>query len=65
MAKPAYADRTGTRSVLNDGDHIYNGTATNSQRPPPGTTPPGSLIMPVLTAMGSGYSATLKIGLQV
>jgi protocatechuate 3,4-dioxygenase beta subunit len=64
LAKPAYSGRSGTRSVLNDDDHIYNGTARNGQMPPPGTTPPGSLIMPLLTAMGSGYSATLKIGLE-
>jgi protocatechuate 3,4-dioxygenase beta subunit len=64
LAKPAYSSRSGTRSVLNDDDHIYNGTARNGQQPPPGTTPPGSLIMPLLTTMGSGYSATLKIGLM-
>ena len=64
MAKPAYSNRSGKRSVLNDGDHIYNGTATNAQKPPSGSTPPGKVIMPALVAVGEGYTATLKIGVK-
>jgi protocatechuate 3,4-dioxygenase beta subunit len=64
LAMGAYSDRTDERSVLNDDDHIYNGTATNGQRPPAGTTPPGKDIIPVLVADGGGYTGTLKIGLQ-
>jgi protocatechuate 3,4-dioxygenase beta subunit len=64
LAKPPYSNRTGTRSVLNDDDHIYNGTAMNGQLPPAGTTPPGKQIMPVLVENGAGYTATLKIGVQ-
>ncbi|HMJ15583.1 MAG TPA: hypothetical protein VK524_29405 [Polyangiaceae bacterium] len=64
LAKAAYSDRSDMRSVLNDDDHIYNGTASNGQRPPAGTTPPGKQIMPALVAEGMGYSGTLKIGLK-
>jgi protocatechuate 3,4-dioxygenase beta subunit len=63
LAKAPYSAHTG-RSVLNDGDHIYNGTATNAQKPPAGQTPPGKLIMPTVTPMGAGYTAVLKIGLM-
>jgi protocatechuate 3,4-dioxygenase beta subunit len=64
LAKAPYSDRSDMRSVLNDDDHIYNGTASNGQRPPAGTTPPGKQIMPVLVADGAGYTGTLKIGLS-
>jgi protocatechuate 3,4-dioxygenase beta subunit len=64
LAKPPYSSRSDTRSVLNDDDHIYNGTAMNGQLPPAGTTPPGKQIMPVLVESGTGYTATLKIGVQ-
>ena len=64
LAKAPYSGRTDTRSVLNDDDHIYNGTAMNGQRPPAGTTPPGKALMPVLVADGAGYTGTLKIGVQ-
>jgi protocatechuate 3,4-dioxygenase beta subunit len=62
LAKAPYSTHSG-RSVLNDGDHIYNGTATNAQKPPAGKDPPGKLIMPTIAPMGQGFAATLKIGL--
>lgn len=64
LARAPYSNRTDQRTVLNDDDHIYNGTATNGQPPPAGTTPPGQDIMPELVAEAGGYTATLKIGLQ-
>ena len=64
LAKPPYSMHSG-RTVLNDGDHIYNGTATNSQKPPAGSTPPGKNIMPTMVEMGTGYVATLKIGVKL
>jgi protocatechuate 3,4-dioxygenase beta subunit len=65
LAKPPYSNRSDTRSVFNDDDHIYNGTAMNGQQPPAGTTPPGKQIIPVLVENATGYTATLKIGVQV
>jgi protocatechuate 3,4-dioxygenase beta subunit len=64
LAKPAYSNRSDVRTVLNDDDHIYNGTAMDGQPPPAGTTPPGKNVMPTVVANGAGYTATLKIGLQ-
>ena len=64
LASGPYGTRSDMRSVLNDDDHIYNGTASNGQRPPAGTTPPGKKIMPTLTKAGGGYMGVLKIGLQ-
>jgi protocatechuate 3,4-dioxygenase beta subunit len=64
LVKAPYSGHAG-RTVLNDGDHIYNGTASNAQKPAAGSTPPGKNIMPTLVAMGPGYSATLKIGLMM
>ena len=64
LATGAYASHKGQRSVLNDDDHIYNGTASNGQKPRAGVEPPGKSIMPTLVADGSGYTATLKLGLR-
>ena len=59
-----YTSHPGQRSVLNDDDHIYNGTASNGQKPPAGKDAPGKSILPTLVADGSGYTATLKLGLR-
>jgi protocatechuate 3,4-dioxygenase beta subunit len=64
LAKPPYSNRADVRMVRNADDHIYNGTAMNGQLPPAGTTPPGKQIMPAVMASGSGFTATLKIGVQ-
>jgi protocatechuate 3,4-dioxygenase beta subunit len=64
LSKAPYSMHPGMRSVLNDGDHIYNGTPSNTQKPPAGQTPPGKLIMPTITPMGAGFAGMLKIGLQ-
>ena len=64
LAKAPYRPHPGSRAVLNDGDHIFNGTATNTQKPRAGTTPPGMNIMPKLEPIGARYLATLEIGLQ-
>jgi protocatechuate 3,4-dioxygenase beta subunit len=64
LANAPYSSRSDTRAVLNDDDHIYNGTAMNGQRPPAGTSAPGKSIMPALAADGAGYTATLKIGVM-
>jgi protocatechuate 3,4-dioxygenase beta subunit len=64
LAKPAYSNRSGKRSVLNDADHIFNGTASNGQKPAAGSKAPGESIMPTLVATGDSYTATLKIGIK-
>jgi protocatechuate 3,4-dioxygenase beta subunit len=65
LAKGPYASRTGTRTVLNEQDHIYNGQPVGSTKPPANGMAPGKLIMPAMVAMGSGYTGTLKIGLKL
>ena len=63
LAKPPYSNRSDTRTVLNDDDHIYNGTAMNGQ--PPRRQPRRRQG----DHAGAGrdrtsYIATLKIGVQ-
>lgn len=65
LAKGPYANRSGTRQVLNDGDHIYNGTASNDQKPPAGKTAPGKDTMVTMVANATGYTGTLKIGVML
>jgi protocatechuate 3,4-dioxygenase beta subunit len=63
LAQGPYATHTG-RQVMNDDDHIFNGTAMNGQKPASGQEAPGKAIMPTMEMMGNGYVATLKIGLM-
>jgi protocatechuate 3,4-dioxygenase beta subunit len=65
LSKGPYTNRTGTRSVLNEQDHIFNGQPVGSTAPPANGMAPGKQIMPTLVAMGSGYEGTLKIGLKM
>jgi protocatechuate 3,4-dioxygenase beta subunit len=60
-----YAKAPGTRSVFNDDDHIFNGTAMNGQKPSSGQKAPGLQIMPTMTKLGSSYVALLKVGLKM
>jgi protocatechuate 3,4-dioxygenase beta subunit len=65
LAMEPYASHEGTRTVLNEDDHIFNGTAMNGQQPPGGMPAPGKSIMPVMVERGAGYEGTLKIGLMI
>jgi protocatechuate 3,4-dioxygenase beta subunit len=65
LAKGPYTNRTGTRQVLNDDDHIYNGTASNGQKPANGKTPPGKDTTVTIVSNGAGYTGTLKIGVMI
>jgi hypothetical protein len=60
-----YKSTPGTRSVFNDDDHIFNGTAMNGQKPPSGQKPPGEDIMVALTKTGTSYTGLLKVGLKM
>lgn len=65
LALAPYSSTPGTRSIFNDDDHIYNGTAMNGQQPPAGQTPPGAETTVELSKVGEGYLALLKVGLKV
>ena len=65
LAQAPYNKTPGMRSILNDGDHIYNGTASNAQKPPAGKTAPGAQTTAVLTKTATGYAAVLKLGIRV
>lgn len=65
LAMEPYASHEGMRSVLNEDDHIFNGTEMNGQQPPGGMPAPGKSIMPVMVEKGPGYEGTLKIGLMI
>jgi protocatechuate 3,4-dioxygenase beta subunit len=65
LSKGPYTNRTGTRTVLNEQDHIFNGQPVGSSAPPANGMAPGKQIMPTLVAMGSGYEGTLKIGVKM
>jgi protocatechuate 3,4-dioxygenase beta subunit len=65
LSQAPYNKAPGMRMVLNDADHIYNGTASNTQKPPAGKTPPGEQMTAVLTKTATGYAAALKLGIKV
>ncbi|HET8938027.1 MAG TPA: hypothetical protein VFN67_31505 [Polyangiales bacterium] len=65
LATGPYAKAPGTRSVFNDDDHIFNGTAMNGQKPPSGQKAPGEDIMVALNKTGNGYVGLLKVGLKM
>jgi len=47
-----YSGTPGTRSIFNEDDHIYNGTAMNGQQPPAGQTAPGAQTTVELSKVG-------------
>ena len=65
LSQAPYSKTMGTRMIFNDDDHIYNGTATNSQKPPAGKAVPGQQMTAVLTKTANGYAAVLKLGIKV
>jgi protocatechuate 3,4-dioxygenase beta subunit len=65
LASGPYAKATGTRSVFNDDDHIFQGTPTNGQKPPAGQKAPGLDSMVTLVKSGAGYTGLLKVGLKI
>jgi protocatechuate 3,4-dioxygenase beta subunit len=65
LGQGVYASRSGTRSIKNANDHIFNGQPTGNMMPPANGMAPGEKIMPTLVAVGDGYDATLKIGLMI
>jgi protocatechuate 3,4-dioxygenase beta subunit len=65
LATGPYATAPGNRAVFNDDDHIFQGTATNGQKPPAGQKAPGLDTMVSLSKMASGYTGLLKIGLKI
>lgn len=61
----SYKNAPGTRSVFNEDDHIFNGTAMNGQKPPSGQKAPGEDIMVALNKTGTGFTGLLKVGLKM